>query len=307
MPADAQVQTQSEVEEKMVDLPSEGLETEVEIKDDPKKIETDKPDVKVEEEVAAPKASEKEIEEYSDDVKRRINKLTFKLREAERREAAATQFAQNVHRENEGLKTKTKSLDTGYISEYESRVVAETDAAKKKLKQSLETGDVDGQVEAQQSLSRLAIENERVKSTQAQRKKMAEDLDKEPPKQYQQPTMPPPPQPDAKAEEWAQNNEWFGKDEPMTLTSFSIHRKLVEEGIDPQSDLYYNEVDKRMRDNFPHKFDKKQPPAQAVASATRGTNTVGKRRGTVRLTPSQVAIAKKLGVPLEEYAKYVKE
>ena len=305
MPADAKVQIQSEVEEKMVDLPSEGLETEVEIKDDPNKIETEKPEVKVEEE--SPQASEKEVEEYSEDVKRRINKLTFRLREAERREATATQFAQNVHRENEGLKTKTKSLDTGYISEYESRVVAETDAAKKKLKQSLETGDVDGQVDAQQSLSRLAIENERVKSTQAQRKKMAEDLENAPPRQYQQPTMPPPPQPDEKAEEWAQKNEWFGKDEPMTLTSFSIHRKLVEEGIDPQSNLYYNEVDKRMRDNFPHKFDKKQPPAQSVASATRGTNTAGRRRGTVRLTPSQVAIAKKLGVPLEEYAKYVKE
>jgi hypothetical protein len=305
MPADAKVQTQSEVEEKMVDLPSEGLETEVEIKDEPNKIETEKPEVKVEEE--SPQASEKEVEEYSEDVKRRINKLTFRLREAERREATATQFAQNVHRENEGLKTRTKSLDTGYISEYESRVVAETDAAKKKLKQSLETGDVDGQVDAQQSLSRLAIENERVKSTQAQRKKMAEDLANAPPRQYQQPTMPPPPQPDEKAEEWAQKNEWFGKDEPMTLTSFSIHRKLVEEGIDPQSNLYYNEVDKRMRDNFPHKFDKKQPPAQSVASATRGTNTAGRRRGTVRLTPSQVAISKKLGVPLEEYAKYVKE
>jgi hypothetical protein len=305
MPADTKVQTQSEVEEKMVDLPSEGLETEVEIKDDPNKIETEKPEVKVEEE--SPQASEKEVEEYSEDVKRRINKLTFRLREAERREATATQFAQNVHRENEGLKTRTKSLDTGYISEYESRVVAETDAAKKKLKQSLETGDVDGQVDAQQSLSRLAIENERVKSTQAQRKKMAEDLANAPPRQYQQPTMPPPPQPDEKAEEWAQKNEWFGKDEPMTLTSFSIHRKLVEEGIDPQSNLYYNEVDKRMRDNFPHKFDKKQPPAQSVASATRGTNTAGRRRGTVRLTPSQVAISKKLGVPLEEYAKYVKE
>ena len=305
MPADAKVQTQSEVEEKMVDLPSEGLETEVEIKDDPNKIETKKPEVKVEEE--SPQASEKEVEEYSEDVKRRINKLTFRLREAERREATATQFAQNVHRENEGLKNRTKSLDTGYISEYESRVVAETDAAKKKLKQSLETGDVDGQVDAQQSLSRLAIENERVKSTQAQRKKMAEDLENAPPRQYQQPTMPPPPQPDEKAEEWAQKNEWFGKDEPMTLTSFSIHRKLVEEGIDPQSNLYYKEVDKRMRENFPHKFDRKQPPAQSVASATRGTNIAGRRRGTVRLTPSQVAIAKKLGVPLEEYAKYVKE
>tara|TARA_R100000656_G_scaffold488_2_gene775 strand:- start:2953 stop:3870 length:918 start_codon:yes stop_codon:yes gene_type:complete len=305
MPADAKVQTQSEVEEKMVDLPSEGLETEVEIKDDPNKIETKKPEVKVEEE--SPQASEKEVEEYSEDVKRRINKLTFRLREAERREATATQFAQNVHRENEGLKNRTKSLDTGYISEYESRVVAETDAAKKKLKQSLETGDVDGQVDAQQSLSRLAIENERVKSTQAQRKKMAEDLENAPPRQYQQPTMPPPPQPDEKAEEWAQKNEWFGKDEPMTLTSFSIHRKLVEEGIDPQSNLYYNEVDKRMRENFPHKFDRKQPPAQSVASATRGTNIAGRRRGTVRLTPSQVAIAKKIGVPLEEYAKYVKE
>ena len=306
MPADTKVQTQSEVEEKMVDLPSEGLETEVEIKDEPNKIETEKPEVKVEEE--SPQASEKEVEEYSEDVKRRINKLTFRLREAERREATATQFAQNVHRENEGLKTRTKSLDTGYISEYESRVVAETDAAKKKLKQSLETGDIDGQVDAQQSLSRLAIENERVKSTQAQRKKMAEDLANAPPRQYQQPTMPPPPQPDEKAEEWAQKNEWFGKDEPMTLTSFSIHRKLVEKGLDPTSDEYYSEIDKQMKETFPHKFSPDGgavSPTQTVASASRGGPV--RRKGTVRLTPSQVAISKKLGVPLEEYAKYVKE
>ena len=123
--------------------------------------------------------------------------------------------------------------------------------------------------------------------------------------QQMQPPAPPPP-PDPKAEEWAENNEWFGKDEPMTLTSFSIHRKLMEEGFDPASDMYYNEIDKRMKDTFPHKFDNQVSPTQTVASANRGGPIKG-RKGTVRLTPSQVAISKKLGVPLSEYAKYVKE
>ena len=126
------------------------------------------------------------------------------------------------------------------------------------------------------------------------------------PQQPQYPQQPPPPPPpDPKAESWAEKNKWFGEDEPMTLTSFSIHRKLVEEGFDTTSDSYYNEVDKRMRDTFPHKFEQGLPPTQAVASANRGMPI--RRKGTVRLTPSQVAISKKLGVPLSEYAKYVKE
>ena len=139
----------------------------------------------------------------------------------------------------------------------------------------------------------------------------ARGVDPRQPQMPQQPYPPqqraqqPPPPPDPKAEEWAEKNEWFGEDEPMTLTSFSIHRKLMEEGFDPRSDSYYSEVDKRMRDTFPHKFEQNSTPTQAVASANRGGPV--RRKGTVRLTPSQVAISKKLGVPLSEYAKYVKE
>ena len=181
----------------------------------------------------------------------------------------------------------------------------------------MDAGDIDKQVEANQKLARLAIEHERVKATQAQRERLkkemeARGIDPNQPQMPQQPVQQPqpqpqaPPPPDPKAEDWASKNTWFGEDEPMTLTSFSIHRKLMEEGFDPQSDSYYNEIDKRMKDTFPHKFeDKSSTPTQTVASANRGGPV--RRKGTVRLTPSQVAIAKKLGVPLSEYAKYVKE
>jgi hypothetical protein len=205
-------------------------------------------------------------------------------------------------------------LDDGYVDQYETRVKNEMESVKKQLKTAVETGDIDGQVAANQALARLSVESERVQATQAKKeriKKQQEEREENIPQyqnQYVPPQMPPP-QPDPRAEDWAEKNDWFGKDEPMTLTSFSIHRKLVEKGIDPSSDEYYTEIDKQMRENFPHKFgDTKQvsTPSQTVASANRG-GTVKARKGTVRLTPSQVAIAKKLGVPLSEYAKYVKE
>ena len=178
----------------------------------------------------------------------------------------------------------------------------------------MDAGDIDSQVQAQQDLARLAIENERVKATEAKRERKQAS---EGGQQVQQPQIPPqqrmqqpPPPPDPKAESWAEKNEWFGKDEPMTLTSFSIHRKLVDQGFDPSSDEYYSEIDKQMRDTFPQKFSSEggneTTPTQTVASVNR-SNQPAKRKGTVRLTPSQVAIAKKLGVPLSEYAKYVKE
>ena len=178
----------------------------------------------------------------------------------------------------------------------------------------MDLGDVDKQVEAQALLSRLAVEEDRAASHKAQRERLAEEMkargvDPQQPQMPQQPQYPrqpaPPPPPDPKAEKWAENNTWFGEDEPMTLTSFSIHRKLIEEGFDTASDSYYNEIDKRMKDTFPHKFNQQVSPTQAVASASRGGPI--RRKGTVRLTPSQVAISKKLGVPLSEYAKYVKE
>tara|TARA_R100000700_G_scaffold26593_1_gene33410 strand:- start:166 stop:1101 length:936 start_codon:yes stop_codon:yes gene_type:complete len=311
MPAEAQtkVEAQSEAEAKMVDLPSDGPSVDVELPTKKEKTinpEPEQTEVVVEENKNT--ASTEEMDDYGKKVQSRIDKLTKKLREAERREQAAVQYAQGVQEQAKTLQSRVGNLDRGYVLEYGNRVKAETEDAKKRLKEAMDAGDVNAQVEAQQDLARLAVENERVKATEAKREK-AETPVSQPntAQQYQQPRAPQPPAPpDPKAEDWAEKNEWFGKDEPMTLTSFSIHRKLMEEGFDPQSDSYYSEIDKRMRDTFPHKFDKQVSPTQTVASVNRGSQPIA-RKGTVRLTPSQVAIAKKLGVPLSEYAKYVKE
>jgi len=313
MPAETTIKTQAEVEETMVDLPAEGESIDVEL---PKKTEkTINPDPEVEEEgVKVETASEGEMEDYGKKVQSRIDKLTKRLRESERREAAAIQYAQGVQHQAKELQGRVGNLDRGYVLEYGNRVKAETEDAKKRLKEAMDAGDIDTQVQAQQDLARLAIENERVKATEAKRERVKAS---EGGQQVQQPQVPPqqrmqqpPPPPDEKAESWAEKNEWFGKDEPMTLTSFSIHRKLVEQGFDPSSDEYYTEIDKQMKDTFPHKFSSDggtvTTPTQTVASVNR-SNQPARRKGTVRLTPSQVAISKKLGVPLSEYAKYVKE
>jgi hypothetical protein len=315
MPAETRIQTQAEVEEKMVDLPSEGESVDVEVKEAPKVVnsETDET-IDVGEKEVTEVASETEVEDYGKKVQSRIDKLTKNLRESQRREAAAVQYAQGVQAEHGKLQGKVKSLDSGYLNEFSTRVEAETAETKKELKSALDTGDIDKQVEANQKLARLAIEHERVKATQDQRERLKKEMEARgvnpnQPQMPQQPQYqqapPPPPPPDPKAESWAEKNKWFGEDEPMTLTSFSIHRKLMEEGLDPQSDSYYNEIDKRMKETFPHRFDAQVSPTQTVASANRGGPI--RRKGTVRLTPSQVAISKKLGVPLSEYAKYVKE
>jgi len=312
MPAENKVQTQSEADEKMVDLPNTGSSVDVEIADTAKTINSDEDTPAVETEVET--ASSEEMDDYGHKVQSRIDKLTKKLREAERREQAAVQYAQGVQKEAQTQAARSNQIDTGYVTEFADRVEAQMAQAKNELKQAMDLGDVDKQVEAQAKLSRLSIEEERAASHKAQRERLqqemqAQGVDPNQPQmpQQQMPRQPAPPrQPDPKAKDWAEKNEWFGTDEPMTLTSFSIHRKLMEEGFDPQSDSYYSEVDKRMRDTFPHKFGQQVSPSQTVASANRAAP--GKaRKGSVRLTPSQVAIAKKLGVPLSEYAKYVKE
>ena len=316
MPAEAKVQTQAEADEKMVDLPSEGTSIDVELpkeseklvnSDDDKDIDVGEKEVEVKE-----AASETEVEDYGKKVQSRIDKLTKKLREAERREAAAIDFAQGVQGESEQLRQRAGNLDRGYIAEYEQRVKAETEDTKAKLKAAMDVGDADAVIAAQQDLARLAVEAERAKATIAQRQRMAKAAQSPAAEQYQQAPQQqqyqpqqPPPAPDPKAEDWAEKNEWFGKDEPMTLTAFSIHRNLIEKGVDPSTDSYYNELDKQLKDNFPHRFNQSSTPTQTVASANRGGPV--RRKGTVRLTPSQVAISKKLGVPLSEYAKYVKE
>ena len=315
MPA---IETQAEADEKMVDLPSTGNTVDVKLDDTDVKVNKEEPDIVNEskEVVIEETASEGEMEDYGKKVQSRIDKLTKRVRESERREQAAIQYAQGVQQDAQKMRQKARNLDTGYVTEFASRVEAETEEAKKALKAAVELGDSDAQVDAQQKLARLAIESERVKSTQAQRERLKKEMEARglnpnqpqmPNPQQMQPQAAPPPPPDPKAELWADKNKWFGEDEPMTLTSFSIHRKLVEEGYDPSSDDYYNQIDMRMRETFPHKFNgQRTSPPQMVASANRG-GPVGARKGTVRLTPSQVAIAKKLGVPLSEYAKYVKE
>ena len=314
MPA---IETQAEADEKMVDLPSTGESIDVEIDDKETIINKEEPEavetvVKTEEKTET--ASEGEMEDYGKKVQSRIDKLTKKLREAERREAAAVQFAQGVQGESEQLRDRVGQLDYGYISEYSNRVKSETEDTKAKLKAAMDAGDSDAVIAAQQDLARLAVEAERAKATVAQRQRMAKAAQSPAADQYQQPQQaqyqpqqapPAPPAPDPKAEDWAEKNEWFGKDEPMTLTAFSIHRNLIEKGVDPSSNSYYSELDKGLRENFPHKFGQQVSPTQTVTSANRGGPI--RRKGTVRLTPSQVAISKKLGVPLSEYAKYVKE
>ena len=314
MPADAQpkVESQTEADAKIVDLPSDGPSVDVEL---PKEKESAVETQPQEEVVVEESASQGEMDDYGKKVQSRIDKLTKKLRAAERREQAAIEFAQGLQQEQTKLQQKTRQLDTGYVNEFASRVEAQTAEAKKQLKDAMDTGDIDAQVEAQQKIARLAVDADRAKKSLDQRERLKKEMEARgvDPNQPQMPTQQAQPQapqpaapPDPKAENWAEKNEWFGTDEPMTLTSFSIHRKLVEEGFDTKSDEYYSEIDKRMRETFPHKFEQVSTPTQTVASATRSTQPA-KRQGTVRLTPSQVAIAKKLGVPLSEYAKYVKE
>jgi len=310
MPEAAKVESLKE-DALMVELDTSGKSIDVELK--PNKKEETETEV-VEETTEEVKETKKdEREEYSDGVKKRIDKLTYKIREAERREKEALSFAEQVKKEKDELQGKFDKLDDGYVNEFAGRVKSELETAKVALKQAVSAGDVDAQVAANQALAKLAIEEERIKATEEQRKKYEESL-KTTGQIGQQPVqnnVTAPTRPDPKAEAWAEKNEWFGKDEAMTYASFGIHKKLVEEeGFDPTSDEYYQEIDKRLQTEFPHKFNsggevqEGKQPVQTVASANRTTRS---GRKTVRLTPSQVAIAKKLGVPLEEYAKYVKE
>jgi hypothetical protein len=222
------------------------------------------------------------------------------MREAERREKAATEYAQSVQKQNEELAKRSSQIDESYISEYDQRVTSQEDGLKKKLSDAINLGDVDAQIEAQKSIAKLAIEAERlsVAKHQLEQRKAAPP---QPPQQAQpQPTN----QPDPKARSWAERNSWFGENEPMTLTAFSIHKSLVEnEYFDPSSDEYYAELDKRIREEFPHKFqqDNRSSARAPVAGATRSSGKPSNKK--IKLSPSQVAIADKLGVSYEQYAK----
>ena len=303
-----QPQVQSE-QDKMVPIDTSGDSVDIELKEEDKKenevqvSESAEPvvETKVEEK------KEEELEEYSQSVKRRIDKLTRKMREAERREQAAIEYAKKVQEQNKNLQATSISTSRERVSSDEASIASTETLLNTALKQAVEAGDVEKQVEAQQKIAQIAIEKERLRL----RKNRLEQQEAAP-LQEQQPVeeaikMADPqaqPAPDPKAQEWAGDNKWFGTDKAMTYTAMSFHDDLVAEGFDASSDEYYNEIDRRIRKEFPQKFEDQNRPTQKVASAVRKTAT-GRR--TVRLTPSQVAIAKKLGVPLEEYAKHVKE
>ena len=243
-----------------------------------------------------------EVKEYSEGVQKRIAKLTRKMREAERQKEEAIAFADATHKQKNELEGRLSKLDKSYTSEFETRVKTNMSAARQALKTAIESQDVEGQIAAQEQIANLTMDGARLRAM----KVAAESKPKEVNVTPQQTRSP---QTDPMAEAWASENPWFGNDSAMTYTAFDIHKALVEkEGYDPKSREYYQEVDKRIRVEFPHKFDKiegqsteRARPAQNVASAKRSSSTG--RRKTVRLTQSQVAIAKRLGVPLEEYAK----
>lgn len=258
-----------------------------------------------------PNSEENEQTEYTDNVQKRIDKLTKKMREAERREQAALAYAENVKGESEQLRSRMQTLDEGYLSEYTHRVDAEEGSAEQRLRDALNSGDADVIVEAQKKLSEVTVSRERIRQAKVEQENYQKQLEAYNKTQQVQPQpQSTQKQPDPKAERWANENDWFGSDDAMTYAAFGLHKKMVEEeSFDTNSQEYYNELDKRMRDEFPHKFSNGEAtrrPAQNVASVSRNTSSKGRGR-KVRLTSSQVAIAKKLGVPLEEYAKYVKD
>jgi hypothetical protein len=293
-----------EEEPRTVSMNQDGSEAEVEEKQQPPEVVTEQSE------------SRNELKAYGADVQKRIDKLTARLREAERRENAALEYAKNVQTQKETLEQQYKVVDHARLNETRSRIDSQVMALKQVIRKAREEGDLDTETEAQQRLAALAVDSSRI--AEAQQRRSAEAQVQQP---VQQAPAPKPaarqqPELDPKAEEWAESNPWFGRDVVMTSAVRGIHIDLVQnQGFDPTTDEYYDEINRRVQGMFPDKFEKppaaQQPsrsnrPVQTVASANRGTGVSSARR-VVKLSPSQVAIAKKLGVPLEEYAKYVKE
>jgi hypothetical protein len=277
---------------------------EVEKEDKPLAASSEKLDTSDEKQEVKTEVKKDELEDYSESVQRRIAKLTKKMREAERQREEALTYAQSVKAEKEALTKKFSTLENVSLKDREAKIVSALEAAKSKLLVAREANDVGAEIEVQKEIARLGYEDGRLQEL----KSASENLVKEEPKRIADVRIPERQQTtaDPKAEAWASKNKWFGSDKAMTYTAFDIHKTLIdEEGYDAQTEEYYAEIDKRIRLEFPHKFDKNATtestkPVQTVASAKRSTKP---GRKTVRLTPSQVAIAKKLGVPLEEYAK----
>jgi hypothetical protein len=311
-----------ENKQELVDIDTSGPGAEIEIDEPKEKVEvvnetteeetkpveaTETTDTEEKKEASDEKQEKKkELEDYSDGVKKRIAKLTKKWREAERQKEAALQYAKGVKQEQESLKTKLSTIEPNYVTAMEGRVTSGLQAAQAALTKARDEGNIPAEVEAQKMIARLGVEEARVANLKKQASVKPEEKKEI---TLDQAIAPQQAAPDPKAEDWAEKNPWFGQDSAMTYTAFDLHKKLTEEeGFDPNTDEYYKEVDKRMRLDFPHKFGNTETkettkPTQTVASATR---SVKPGRQTVRLTSSQVAIAKKLGVPLEEYAKQLK-
>ena len=308
-------------EEKMVDLDTTGEGQEVELQQEDKSTEENKAE---EEKVEASTEDRQEqteeddskddgLDKYSKNVQRRIKKLLDRIEKTEQREQEAIRFAESAKKKYEDYENKIKSLDENYLTEYETRVQSQIEQAKKAYSDALYNNDVNAQVEAQRALTRLAIEEERAIASKSQREqllKQQEGLMAE-----KQPQQTAPKQPDPRAEQWAENNKWFGTDEAMTFTALAHHKKLLREGYDPKSDEYYEEINSYMKEQFPNRFEQtsqkeeeakgevKEKAPQTVAGTSRTSKSSGSKK--VKLTPSQVAIAKKLGLTLEQYAKYV--
>jgi hypothetical protein len=307
-----------EVEEKKtvdIDTSGPGAEIEVTEEKDESVVETESKETETEAEstdqgtnTEEPKKDDEKLEDYSKGVQSRIAKLTRKMREAERQRDAATDYARAVEEKRQILEQRFERTDSDYMKKFESNVKTGLDSAQKELAAAIESGDAAAQVDANKRIATLAFENAKIEEAKSRRVERPAPMA---PSQVVQPqqsaTQLPEADPDAEA--WASRNTWFGQDRAMTFTAFEIHKDLVErEGFDPKSDEYYAEVDKRIKVDFPHKFGKTNTetttkPVQTVASAQR---SVKPGRKTVKLTPSQVAIAKKLGVPLEDYAKQLK-
>ena len=296
----AEEETNVEEQEIIVETEAEETDEKVEVEEPPKQEEP------------AKSSGDEELDSYSKGVQTRIKKLTEKYRQEERDKAEAVRLSQQLIEENKQLKTRVKSLDSGYLNEYGNRLESQTLAAKQMYKEAHESGDTDKMIEAQELISKIAVERQRYQSAKVKADQQAKMPVQQP---TSEPQAPPPqaqqPQPDPKAQAWAQKNAWFGDDRVMTMAAFAINQQLIdEEGFDPQSDEYYTEIDSRIRSEFPHKFEtaKKSGGGSQVASAGNSASRSTKQgRRSVRLSHSQVAIAKKLGVPLEEYAKYVKD
>jgi hypothetical protein len=334
MPEEKKMNTE---DTEIVDIDTSGPEVDVELKEEkkeeqgdvvqPAEVSEEKPEIKVEEEKEDVKQEtgskeqepkKDELKEYSEGVQRRIAKLTKKMREAERQRDEATRYAKTVLEKQKDSESKLLKLQPDYLKSLEATIKSGMDAAMAKLAAAREAGDIQAEVAAQQEIGKLGYQEAQLAQQKESLQKPTEEKkvdpfltaeSKETVNTYQGYELPKDaPVSDPKAEEWASKNKWFGTDTAMTYTAFDLHKKLTEEGYDPKSDEYYSEIDKRIRLEFPHKFGSTETtetakPVQTVASAKRSTKT---SRNTVRLTPSQVTIAKKLGVPLEEYAKQLR-